>query len=91
MASSSAERKFSRIKTIQSWKLDFRWLIVENSSGMRCTQYSKWKDKLTEVKNPSDVFIKGSFKYLRSSIADHSKSAQHLKSCELEEKESCEK
>ena len=43
------------------------------------------------MKNHSDAFIKGSFNYRRSSIADHSKSAQHLKRCDLEEKESCEK
>ena len=58
---------------------------------MRCTQCCKWKDKLIGVKNYSDGFIKGFFIYCRSSIADHSKSAQHLKSCELEEKKSCEK
>ena len=34
MASSSIERNFPRIKTIQSWKSDFLWLIIENSSGM---------------------------------------------------------
>ena len=43
------------------------------------------------MKNYSDAFIKSSFNYRQSSIADHSKSAQHLKSCELEEKRSCEK
>ena len=43
------------------------------------------------MKNYSDAFIKGSFNYLQSSIADHSKSAQHLKSCYLEEKERHEK
>ena len=41
MASSSTERNFPRINTIQSWKSDFPWLIVENSSGMRCTQCCK--------------------------------------------------
>ena len=91
MASSLAERNFPRIKTIHSWKSDFPWLIVENSSGIRCTQWCKWKDKLTGVKNYSDAFIKGSFNYLWSSLADHSKSAQHLKSCDLEEKERHEK
>ena len=63
MASSSMERNFPRIKTIQSWKLDIPWLIVENSSGMRCIQCCKWKDKLIGVKNYSDAFIKGSFNY----------------------------
>ena len=57
---------------------------------MRCTPCFKWKDKLIGVKNYSDAFLKGFFNYRESSIADHSTSAQHLKSCELEEKESCE-
>ena len=65
MASSSTERNFPRIKTIQSWKSDFPWLIVENSSGMRCAQCCKWKDKLIGVKNYSPAFIKGSFNYCR--------------------------
>ena len=58
---------------------------------MRCTQYCKWKDNLTGVKNYSNAFIKGSFNYHQSCIANHSKSAQHIKNCYLEEKESCEK
>ena len=58
---------------------------------MRCAQCCKWKDKLTRVKNYLDAFIKGSFNYHWSSIADHSKSAQHIKSYNLEEKEICEK
>ena len=91
MASSSTERNFARIKTIQSWQSDFPRLIGENSSEMRCAQCCKWKDKLTGVKNYSDAFIKGSFNYHWSSIADHSKSAQHMKSCDLKEKEICEK
>ena len=37
MDSSPTEKNFPRMKTIQPWKSDFPWLIVENSSGMRCT------------------------------------------------------
>ena len=49
---------------------------------MRCAQCCKWKYKFTGVKSYSDAFIKGSFNYHWSSIADHSKSAQHIKSYE---------
>ena len=91
MGLSSTEQNFPRIKTIQSWKSDFPWLNIENSSGMKCTKSCKWKDELIGVKNYSDVFIKGCFNYRQSSIAYHSKSAQNLKSCKLEEKESSEK
>ena len=40
------------------------------------------------MKNFSDTFIKGST-YRKSTIADHAKAAQHLKSLKFEEKETC--
>ena len=45
--------------------------------------------KIISVKNFSDTFIKGSTNYRKSTIADHAKTAQHLKSLEFEEKETC--
>ena len=91
MASSSeSQRTFPKIKTIQSWKTDFSWLNLE-STRMSCKLCCKWKCKLLGVKNYFDAFIKGSSNYCRPNISDHSKSAEHLKSCELEEKQSCEK
>ena len=41
------------------------------------------------MKNFSGTFIKGSTNYRKSTTADHAKTAQHLKSLELEEKETC--
>ena len=55
---------------------------------MSCKLCCKW---LLGVKNYSDAFIKGSSNYCILNISDHSKPAQHLKSCELEEKQSCKK
>ena len=53
----------------------------------KCNVCKKWKEKIISVKNFSDTFIKGSKNYRKSTIADHAKTAQHLKSLELEEKE----
>ena len=57
--------------------------------GLQCNICKKWKEKIISVKNFSDTFIKGSTNYRKSTIADHAKIAQHLKSLELEEKETC--
>ena len=62
MALNSTTRNIPCIKTIQSWRADFPWLIVD-SNGMKCKLCCEWQDKITSVKNFSDVFIKGSQNY----------------------------
>ena len=44
------------------------------------------KKKIISVKNFSDKLIKGSTNYQKSTIGDHAKTAQNLKSLKLEEK-----
>ena len=78
-----------KIKTLQSWKSEFKWLTFDVNIGLQCNVCKKWKEKIISVKNLSDTFIKGSTNYRKSTITDHAKTAQHLKSLELEEKETC--
>ena len=56
--------------------------------GLQCNVCKKLEKKIIWVKNFSDTFIKGST-YRKSTIADHAKAAQHLKSLKFEEKETC--
>ena len=78
-----------KIKTLQSWKSEFNWLTFDVNISLQCNVCKKWKEKIISVKNFSDTFIKGSTNYRKSNIADRAKTAQHLKSLELEEKETC--
>ena len=70
-----SDRNAPKIKTLQSWKLEF----ISVNIGLRCNVCKKWKEKIISVKNFSDTFIKGSTNYRKSTIADHAKTAQHLK------------
>ena len=80
-----SDRNAPKIKTLQSWKSEFNWLTFDVNIGLQCNVCKKWKEKIISVKNFSDTFIKGSTNYRKSTIADHAKTAQHLKSLELEE------
>ena len=46
--------------------------------------------KISSETNFSDAFLKGSTNYRKSNVSDHAKSTQHVKSCDLEEKQKCE-
>ena len=84
-----SDRNAPKIKTIQSWKSEFNWLTFNVNIDLQCNVHKKWKEKIISVKTFSDTFIKGSTNYRKSTIDDLSKTAQHLKSLELEEKETC--
>ena len=84
-----SDRNAPKIKTLQSWKSEFNWLTLDVNIGLQCNACKKWKEKIISVKNFSDTFIKGSTNYRKSTVADHPKTAQNLKSLELEEKETC--
>ena len=84
-----SDRNAPKIKTLQSWKLEFNWLTFDVNIGLQGNICKKWKEKTILVKNFSDTVIKGSTTYRKLTIADHAKTAQHLKSLELEEKETC--
>ena len=84
-----SDRNAPKIKTLQSWKSEFNWLTFGINIGLQCNVCKKWKEKIISVKNFSDTFIKDSTNYWKSTIADHAKTAQHLKSLEFEEKETC--
>ena len=84
-----SDRNAPKIKTLQSWKSEFNWLMFDVNIGLQCNVCKKWTEKIISVKNFSDTFIKGSTNYRKSTTADHAKTAQHLKSLELEEKETC--
>ena len=77
---------FLKIKTIQTWKKDFTWLIISPSEGMKCKLCVKWEKNIDSCKNYSDAFVKGSKNYKRSAVSDHEKTSQHR---DLEEKEKC--
>ena len=83
-----SDRNAPKIKTLQSWKSTFNWLTFDINIGLQCNVCKKWKEKIISLKNFSDTFIKGSTNYRKLTIADHAKTA-HLKSLELEEKETC--
>ena len=72
-----------KIKTLQSWKSEFSLLTFNVNIGLQCNVCKKWKEKIMSVENFSDTFIKGSTNYQKWTIADHAKTAQHLKSLEL--------
>ena len=84
-----SDRNAPKIKTLQSWKSEFNWLTLDVNIGLQCNVCKKWKEKIISVKNFSDTFIKVSTNYRKSTIADHAKTLQHLKSLKLEEKETC--
>ena len=84
-----SDRNAPKIKTLQSWKSEFNWLTFGINIGLQCNVCKKWKEKIISVKNFSTTFIKDSTNYWKSTIADHAKTAQHLKSLEFEEKETC--
>ena len=77
---------FLKIKTIQTWKKDFTWLIISPSEGMKCKLCVKWEKNIDSCKNYSDAFVKGSKNCKRSAVSDHEKTSQHQ---DLEEKEKC--
>ena len=85
----ASNREAPKAKTIQSWKKEFSWLEVENNA-LKCLFCCKWEEKIRGTKNYSDAFIKGSTNFRKSSVSDHSKSCQHLRSIELNEKSKCE-
>ena len=84
-----SDRNAPKIKTLQSWKSGFNWLTFDVNIGLQCNVCKKWKEKIISVKNFSNTSIKGSTNYRKSNVADHAKTAQNLKSLELEEKETC--
>ena len=81
-----ADRDKPRDKT---WKTEYSWLEID-VNGMKCKVCKKWEAKISSVKNFSDAFLKGSTNYRKSNVSDHAKSTQHVKSCDLEEKQNCE-
>ena len=87
-----SDRNAPKIKILQSSKSEFNWLTFDVNIGLQCNVYKKWKEKIISVKNFSDTFIRGSTNYRKSTIADHAKTAQHLKvSNQKKKKPACQK
>ena len=73
-----ATRNVPKIKTVNSWKEKWLWLVFNDDATMKCCICGKFEERLSSMPGYSNSFIKGSRNYKALALSDHESCKTHM-------------